>query len=152
LKNKKTFIEQLVEQRIEFDKKIAQLKAEGKNPFKKKKVRQVKPKRGWARYGCKDYGEYLKSDLWASIRARVFSTKGTKCICCDSKADSIHHKSYNRAALDGTKLRNLVPICKKCHEDIEFSDGEKNGLSEANRKLKVKIEEYKKDKCHDYGK
>ena len=139
----KTFIEQLVDQRIEFDKKIAQLKAEGKNPFKKRR-RQVKPKRFWARFGCKDYNEYLKSDLWASIRDRVFKTKGSKCICCDNKACTIHHKSYNRAALEGTKLRNLVPICKSCHEDIEFSNGQKNGLSEANQKLKLKIEEHKR--------
>ena len=72
--------------------------------------------------GFNSYKEYLRSKLWRGIRQRVFAAKGRQCVLCGRKAAQIHHRSYDRATLLGLILTFLEPICKRCHEKIEFTE------------------------------
>ena len=86
--------------------------------------------------GFKNYAEYLRSDLWASIRERVFSLKGRSCVGCRKFATVVHHRRYDGMTMSGGDLRGLVPMCMGCHKKIEFSGKRKNSLSKANNRLK----------------
>lgn len=96
--------------------------------------------------GFKSYREYLSSSLWKSIRVRVFSLKGNLCHLCNSKATELHHNRYSKSDILGITIKNIVPICRKCHEYIEFSYGNKNTLSAAKNKCKKKKERFIADK------
>ena len=86
-----------------------------------------KRNRRLAKHGIADsYQEYLKSDLWAAIRARALELDGHKCRCCGSRATQVHHTNYTKATLEGTSLKALISLCRPCHKFIEFdADGNK---------------------------
>lgn len=84
--------------------------------------------------GFADYAEYLQSPLWRKIR-REFLYVHRLCRCCGSRAKQIHHRSYSEAVLKGENHAELVAICRKCHEKIEFRRGKKCSLQEANGRL-----------------
>ena len=85
-------------------------------------------------YGYESYHHYLQSSLWFSIRTEILY--GMVFCPCGSLANQVHHKAYTEANLLGKTLRGLVPICNTCHYDIEFTEGRKCSLGEANFKLK----------------
>jgi hypothetical protein len=94
-------------------------------------------KGNWRYLGFSTYSDYLASDLWKSIRARVLKRDHGQCCRCGRGATQVHHKSYHINVLLGRTLKPLVSICHTCHKAIEFkSTGEKNCLHEANRALK----------------
>lgn len=87
-----------------------------------------------------DYQKYLTSPIWKEIRQRVMARDGGTCQACGKLAIVVHHKSYERAVLDGQRDDMLVSLCLTCHRTIEFetdANGKdvKNSLTVANRKL-----------------
>lgn len=88
--------------------------------------------------GFNSYPEYLRSDLWAAIRRRVFKEISDKCNACNAPATEVHHRDYKTHMLLGHYIGDLVPLCRTCHNHIEFnSDGTKVvTLEEVNRRLK----------------
>lgn len=86
-----------------------------------------------------DYELYLASDLWKTIRERVWVRDGLACRVCNSRAEVVHHTSYDRDVLDGNRDEALVSLCHDCHSAIEFNFVDrrkvKNGLKKANSKL-----------------
>lgn len=87
------------------------------------------------RLGFGSYKEYLASDLWASIRKRVLTAGKGKCRACGCTAQCVHHKKYGMAEMSGKDISYLVPLCHKCHSEIEFDSGLKADLPMANRRL-----------------
>lgn len=86
--------------------------------------------------GFNSYSEYLASDLWKSIRARVLDKADHKCRRCEKPATQVHHRSYCLAAMVGQDLSLLVACCSGCHKMAEFhANGTKAQRSVANRKL-----------------
>ena len=75
--------------------------------------------------GYATYKEYLKTPLWATIRACVFRNKGNRCCICQERADVIHHSHYSKAIFAGSSYRYLYPICRECHTCVEYKDGKK---------------------------
>lgn len=72
--------------------------------------------------GFKSYEDYLKSEFWANIRTAAIERHGKNCaLCGKDKSIQVHHTRYDRATLIGEQLRFLVPVCRNCHLDIEFS-------------------------------
>jgi hypothetical protein len=66
--------------------------------------------------GFGSYTDYLKSPLWASIRSRVYASKGRMCLGCKTRrATQIHHRQYDLDTLKGDTLNYLIPICRQCH-------------------------------------
>lgn len=89
-----------------------------------------------AELGFPSYGVYLKSDLWASIRARVYAKIGRnpKCSICPSPSEHLHHTHYSRQCLSGQSLYGIVPVCGRCHSAVEFdSKNQKRTLAKAQR-------------------
>jgi hypothetical protein len=85
-------------------------------------------------WGYENYAAYLQSDLWFSIRAKVLK-KDSCCCMCGSLANQVHHRTYTEANLSGITQKGLVPLCRECHFDIEFSGDKKCSLVQANSRL-----------------
>lgn len=85
----------------------------------------------------KNYGDYLKSPHYATIRKRVLKKNNGKCrCCCERKGKQVHHVEYTEDNLRGRSLDGMIPICDECHILIEFDDvGGKLSIGEAKAKL-----------------
>lgn len=91
----------------------------------------------WVQHlGFIDYRDYLHSDLWKSIRDNIFMIKGNKCYLCQDHATELHHNRYYLNDLNGKKIKYINPICRICHEKIEFIDGQKATLKQAKNLFK----------------
>lgn len=84
--------------------------------------------------GFASYQDYLDSPVWYKIRELVLA-KYMVCFCCDKEATQIHHLKYSSGVLLGFDTKKLVPICGDCHKEIEFTDGVKNSMDDANIKV-----------------
>lgn len=85
--------------------------------------------------GFSSYKEYLSSQLWKEIRANVLQ-QYPECRVCDKPATNVHHKSYSRMVMIGVLTSELVSLCTKCHEQIEFSEsGHKLNMDVVNKRL-----------------
>ena len=76
---------------------------------------------------------YLTKE-WRKLRKDVLKKYKSECQTCKSKgkyrkATHVHHEFHRDeypqyelmeyvTLLDGTKKRNLVPVCKECHETV----------------------------------
>ncbi len=91
-----------------------------------------------------DQRTYLNSRQWKIIRRRVLERDSYSCTCCGKRAESVHHRSYDREVLNGQRDSDLVSMCGTCHKEIEFTINErgkrvKNCLRIANEKLDAAI-------------
>jgi hypothetical protein len=86
--------------------------------------------------GFQNYREYLASEMWASIRARIFAYHGRSCKRCGGFATQIHHKEYTMKAMTGENRGLLVPLCGPCHEFCEWDGNRKVMPSGANARIK----------------
>lgn len=92
------------------------------------------------------YGDYLKSDEWAEIRARKLA-RHPECMLCNKPAEVVHHLDYEMGTLLGLQNSSLVCLCHACHELIEVdSKGRKRSLKLANTELYRLAEELGREK------
>ena len=92
------------------------------------------------RLGFKNYKEYLKSDLWISIRNSVLQRDQYICKICGGRAVQVHHRTYCWRSLIGERNEMLVSLCGGCHYEIEYKpDGRKRDIAHANSTLKHMI-------------
>tara|TARA_B100002019_G_scaffold290876_1_gene309582 strand:- start:104 stop:565 length:462 start_codon:yes stop_codon:yes gene_type:complete len=91
--------------------------------------------------GYSHYNQYLKSDLWKEIiKPKVIKEHGGQCYVCGCKKNlEIHHMDYNKENLSGESTNNMIPLCGRCHEKIEFKKVKgstvKVSLEQANSRL-----------------
>lgn len=105
-----------------------------------KLYRERKGAKGYEGAGFQSYKEYLESPLWAEIREDKLKKRNYECCCCGGRATQIHHSSYDKKVMAGEDDgRFLYAVCKDCHHKLEFTDGKKNSLEEANKKLRAII-------------
>ncbi len=91
------------------------------------------------RLGYRSYKKYLLSPLWRQIKKRVCKP-GTECVVCEREATEVHHKEYSEKVLLGEDDSKLVPLCRWCHQFLEFDDrGEKRTLDQANSVLEMML-------------
>lgn len=83
------------------------------------------------RLGFACYRDYLASELWREVRKKVYAAKGRACYLCGQPATELHHNRYHKNDLVGKKLKFINPICRGCHQGIEFQEGEKATLKQA---------------------
>lgn len=74
--------------------------------------------------GFKGYCDYLKSSLWAEIRARVLAACERRCVC-GKEANEAHHERYTQANLLGKSLDGLQGLCGSCHTKADRKMREK---------------------------
>lgn len=73
------------------------------------------------RIGLPSYSDYLKSELWRSIKERVYRKKGRLCVLCGKKASCVHHNLYGYKTLCGLNLKPLHPLCLDCHQGLHYT-------------------------------
>lgn len=91
-----------------------------------------------AALGFQSYRAYLRSDLWQSIKARVFQERGRRCERCERPASHVHHRAYDPATLRGDDIRSLTVACRRCHgkaEKPEMRQSAQDRLMGANKYL-----------------
>jgi hypothetical protein len=88
--------------------------------------------------GFSSYREYLKSDLWKTIRKRVVRRDGGKCRVCEAKAQCVHHVRYKKSTLIGNGDKWLVSLCHDCHHAVEF-DSAGNKIAASSWQIKEKL-------------
>lgn len=66
--------------------------------------------------GFASYRDYLKSDLWISIKARAIRAARNKCARCGSgERLQVHHRTYDLKTMAGGTLDGLTVACRRCH-------------------------------------
>lgn len=97
------------------------------------KLKKRLAKQGIGELSGMDYDAYLRSTLWQKIRAWVQERDDFCCSICRRKQTSspmdefdVHHRSYDLAVLEGKDDAQLVNLCRRCHEKVEYlPDGDK---------------------------
>lgn len=87
--------------------------------------------------GFDSYTDYLRSDLWKSIRSRVLARFRGKCQSCGATATEVHHKHYSKSVLLGEHIIGLTAICRACHESSELDGEIKVDVTTANRRMRL---------------
>lgn len=62
--------------------------------------------------------DYLKSEHWSNLRLEKLASVDAKCAKCGVRdlSNDIHHFLYRN--LYDVKLKDLVVLCRKCHEEV----------------------------------
>ena len=72
-----------------------------------------------------NYEAYLATPQWKSIRRRVVKRDGGLCRLCGSRAQCVHHISYEQNVMIGQKDSDLISLCRACHKGLEY-DGKRH--------------------------
>lgn len=73
--------------------------------------------------GFDGYLQYLQSELWKTIRARVLARDKGVCLLCGEPATEVHHVRYTRETLRGDDDTRLASLCRSCHYTVEYTAG-----------------------------
>ena len=63
------------------------------------------------------YDDYLRSDHWRGLRAKIMRRAGGQCEgCLSAPADHVHHRTYENR---GNEFAfELIAVCQACHERL----------------------------------
>lgn len=65
----------------------------------------------------KSYKYFLKSKYWELVREKVIKRDSNKCRKCNSTYIlQVHHKTYEHHFREHLHLKDLILLCKNCHE------------------------------------
>ena len=88
-----------------------------------------------------EYSECLKHPLWRIKRSRILARDKYKCVKCGCiKYLHVHHLKYSGTYPWEAKNKDLITLCKRCHEDahkIKNGRKPKSGFGIRGRKLKL---------------
>ena len=88
--------------------------------------------------GFSSYADYRLSDLWKEVRAKVFKQFGNQCQLCGEPATEAHHNRYHKNDLIGKRIKFIKPLCRRCHQSIEFDDrGFKRPVDRVHKEFKL---------------
>ncbi len=80
-------------------------------------------------YGKKKLAEYYQSPAWQEKRSERLKIDGFKCAKCGfTRALEVHHINYERIYNEDVN-RDLITLCKKCHNEIEAQKKAINPIS-----------------------
>jgi len=66
------------------------------------------------------YIRYINSKAWIIIRGLAIERAGGKCQRCGRKEElRVHHLNYERLGQENDE--DLLVVCSRCHNDIEFT-------------------------------
>lgn len=62
------------------------------------------------------YSDYLNTDYWKAVTAKVKERAGYRCQLCNSQHDlCAHHRTYDHRGSELEHLDDLVCLCRRCH-------------------------------------
>lgn len=68
-----------------------------------------------------DYKDFLNTKYWKAIAEKVKRRAGDKCNVCNSTENlNVHHRTYEHHGYELYNLKDLVCLCKECHEKYHF--------------------------------
>lgn len=85
------------------------------------------------------YMAYIASKQWKSLRTTILKRDKYMCAVCSSKADHVHHWTYNQI-LGTEKDFLLSSVCKTCHDFIHKNEAYNISRKIKSKKRKVQIE------------
>jgi len=111
---------------VEYQKKRYKIKQNYKIDNKtKKKIKKTRRKKKTQEFDFSKrmdkqrYKNYLQSDIWRKIKAKVFSIKGKKCEKYGTTMlTEVYHSVYENKILKGKSLKGLRVVCRDCHTKI----------------------------------
>lgn len=97
------------------------------HPHRRRRARRVRKVRSprdyeglvarWRRRHPSDYGAYIHSAGWETLRARCIELAGGRCVGCGSGFDlQAHHLTYDR--LGHERDEDLMCLCRSCHARV----------------------------------
>jgi hypothetical protein len=94
-------------------------------------INYIKRNRKLKRRGFKDYGDFIQSEMWFDIKELAYlRLRKRECFFCHEDFSDLHHVKYTK--ITNRTLRWLVPVCRKCHENIHKN--KKDSIYRATRK------------------
>ena len=79
--------------------------------------------------GYISYEQFLASDLWREIKnasASEYKNSDICCFCRSTERVVLHHKKYTKTNFTKAVMKNLIPVCSKCHYRIHCLEKEYN--------------------------
>jgi len=65
------------------------------------------------------YQIFLKSKYWAYVRRKVLIRDKKTCVSCGRKSPlQVHHLTYKHHGMEHRFLKDLITVCKACHDAI----------------------------------
>jgi 5-methylcytosine-specific restriction endonuclease McrA len=102
--------------------------AQGLRPVRRRNARASPVP--WRAVDGSGYAGYIRSEAWQQVRRRFWASRLPKeCYCC-GRADGpkdLHHRTYKN--LGRENLRDLVPLCRNCHDLVHQMARRKPSLS-----------------------
>jgi hypothetical protein len=87
----------------------------------------------------RQHSEYLRSDAWKRLRAKVIARdKGLCQGCLNEEGTEVHHRSYVRWRCE--LLIDLVLLCHACHEHCTETDREAREGQVAVHRLQLMVQ------------
>jgi len=67
-----------------------------------------------------EYASYLQTARWVELRTMRLNKDCFTCQRCGSRRDlQVHHINYERVGGSEDVDRDLITLCRKCHEEVE---------------------------------
>ena len=86
------------------------------------------------------YKEYLKTNHWLMLKARMYNKYKYKCAYCSTNKDlNLHHKTYDNVGNE--RVKDLVYLCSNCHKLVHADK-----IKDTNLKLELKKKNARKNK------
>lgn len=76
---------------------------------------------------CLSPAEHRNTALWSKTRAWILHRDSNTCQSCGAKPREldVHHRNYERTTMEGRDPDSLISLCRKCHNLVEYIDGDK---------------------------
>lgn len=103
----------------------------------------------------REYEQYLRSSEWQQKRSQRLKIDNFRCQKCGSPIDvQVHHLNYN-SIFNEDVYRDLITLCKKCHQKVEqdktewmtYQSEQRERQYQQNRK---NWKDYNLEFCHAY--
>jgi hypothetical protein len=98
--------------------------------------------------------EYRGKALWERIREWIKARDLYSCRTCGTKRNDsecpldVHHRNYDEDTLEGRNPDELITLCRKCHDKVEYFEPEKLNERECQKqKEEVLFEMLKVHRC-----
>ena len=89
-----------------------------------------------------EYNRYLKTPYWQRRRKEILRRDEYMCVGCSSKKNlQVHHMTYSNLGRESD--RDLVTLCKECHENQHCLDLNKDKKEELIKEATKKLMEEK---------
>ncbi len=83
-----------------------------------------------ARMKAMPYEEFLATTYWKTVRDYMAHRwRGLCQACLVNRSTEVHHKTYEHRGEEHLHLDDLMPVCRKCHEELEAREGRDHGPS-----------------------